>query len=220
MHISYNPYRCVLSPSTCQRNTPSPPRTILQDDPRWYVADPICTFLFAGLVLWTTRIILRDIADVLMERAPRGINIMTLNDDLTRVSVGALGGAAGGQAHLYCPLPACAPSHAPRAAHLSVVGTNRWLIDIAPSPPPPRSPFPRPTWQMPGVQEIHDLHVWSLKPGIPLLCAHVVLTPTADPTETLHAVTTHCRALRIQHTTIQLVTNDTLCPCGTKSGCC
>lgn len=31
----------------------------LQDDPRWHIADPICTFLFAVLVLWTTRAILR-----------------------------------------------------------------------------------------------------------------------------------------------------------------
>lgn len=42
-----------------------------QNDPRWGLADPICTFLFALLVLLTTRAILRDISDVLMERVPR-----------------------------------------------------------------------------------------------------------------------------------------------------
>ena len=60
----------------------------LQDDPRWYLADPICTFLFAILVMWTTRAILRDIADVLMERVPRGLCIKTIYEELGRVSQG------------------------------------------------------------------------------------------------------------------------------------
>jgi zinc transporter 2 len=45
-----------------------------QDDPRWYVADPICTFLFSVLVLWTTKNIVMDIVAVLMERAPNTVN--------------------------------------------------------------------------------------------------------------------------------------------------
>lgn len=64
------------------------PAPCLQDDPRWYVADPVCTFLFAGLVMWTTRAILRDISDVLMERVPRGLCIKTINDELLAVSHG------------------------------------------------------------------------------------------------------------------------------------
>ena len=32
-----------------------------QDDPRWLIADPMCTFLFAILVLLTTVNIIRDI---------------------------------------------------------------------------------------------------------------------------------------------------------------
>ena len=32
---------------------------VVQDDPRFQLADPICTFLFALLVLWTTRLILQ-----------------------------------------------------------------------------------------------------------------------------------------------------------------
>lgn len=57
----------------------------MQDDPRWYLADPICTFLFAALVLLTTRAILRDISDVLMERVPRGLSLTTFCSDLTQV---------------------------------------------------------------------------------------------------------------------------------------
>ncbi|KAL4422951.1 hypothetical protein ABPG75_009148 [Micractinium tetrahymenae] len=121
-----------------------------QDNPSWYIADPICTFLFAALVLWTTRAILRDIADVLMERVPRGLCIKTIHDDLSRVS---------------------------------------------------------------GVEEVHDLHVWSLTPGIPLLCAHVNLSPEADPTAVLHTMTAYCRGIGIDHTTIQLVVNGSACPC-------
>ena len=39
---------------------------------RWYIVDPICTFIFAILVLLTTRVILLDIFNTLMERAPKG----------------------------------------------------------------------------------------------------------------------------------------------------
>lgn len=40
---------------------------------------------------------------------------------------------------------------------------------------------------------MHDLHVWSLTPGIPLLCAHVDLSPEADPTAVLHTMNAYCR---------------------------
>jgi zinc transporter 2 len=121
-----------------------------QDDPRWYIADPICTFLFAVLVLWTTRAILRDISDVLMERVPRGLCIKTINDAMSRVA---------------------------------------------------------------GVEEVHDLHVWSLTPGIPLLCAHINLSVEADPTAVLHELNEYCRSIGIGHSTIQLVVNGCACPC-------
>ncbi|KAI5753804.1 hypothetical protein M8J77_003480 [Diaphorina citri] len=41
--------------------------------PEWVLVDPICTFLFALLVLATTFTILRDIMIVLMEGIPRGV---------------------------------------------------------------------------------------------------------------------------------------------------
>ncbi|GAB4819948.1 hypothetical protein N2152v2_006994 [Parachlorella kessleri] len=121
-----------------------------QDDPRWYLADPICTFLFAILVMWTTRAILRDIADVLMERVPRGLSIKTIYEELGKIR---------------------------------------------------------------GVEEVHDLHVWSLTPGIPLLCAHINMSSEADPSEVLHSITTYCRGMGIEHSTVQLVVNGRECPC-------
>jgi zinc transporter 2 len=123
-----------------------------QDDPRWALADPVCTFLFAILVLWTTVYILRDVSDVLMERAPRGVEVGEIAQALLTIQ---------------------------------------------------------------GVSDVHDLHIWSLTLGIPLLCAHVVLTPGADPAQVLHRVTDYCRASGIDHTTIQLVMEGNGgCPCG------
>ena len=55
------------------------------------------------------------------------------------------------------------------------------------------------------MESVSDLHVWSLTPGIPLLCAHVNLSSEADPTEVLHALTSHCPSLGIEHSTIQLM---------------
>ena len=56
-----------------------------QDDPRYGVVDPICTFVFALLVLLTTRLILSDICDVLMERVPRSLDVATITAQLCRV---------------------------------------------------------------------------------------------------------------------------------------
>lgn len=43
--------------------------------PEWKIADPLCTFVFAILVLLTTRGMVRDILDIVMERVPRGLDI-------------------------------------------------------------------------------------------------------------------------------------------------
>lgn len=43
-----------------------------------------------------------------------------------------------------------------------------------------------------------DLHVWSLKPGIPLLAAHVSLDEGADAEATLDAATSYCRSAGIE----------------------
>ena len=56
-----------------------------QGSPAWRLADPLCTFLFAGLVLVTTFSILRDISDILMERVPRAHDIEKIHDTLLEV---------------------------------------------------------------------------------------------------------------------------------------
>ena len=57
----------------------------MQDDPRWRLADPLCTFLFAGLVLLTTFALIREIWDILMERVPRGKDIEAIHNKLLAV---------------------------------------------------------------------------------------------------------------------------------------
>ena len=59
----------------------------LQDNLRWQLADPICTFIFALLVLLTTRAILGDIWDILMERVPRKMDIDKMENDMLAVSL-------------------------------------------------------------------------------------------------------------------------------------
>ena len=58
---------------------------LLQGDPRWRLADPLCTFLFAGLVLLTTVALIREIWDILMERVPRGQDIERIYNALLEV---------------------------------------------------------------------------------------------------------------------------------------
>ena len=66
-----------------------------------------------------------------------------------------------------------------------------------------------------GVHSLHDLHVWSLTPGIPLLAAHVEIYQDVDPNQVLHSLSKIAESNGISHTTFQLVQmNSSLaCPC-------
>lgn len=52
------------------------------DKPEWEIVDPICTFLFAILVMFTTTHIVKDCVSVLMEAAPAKIDLNELYDDI------------------------------------------------------------------------------------------------------------------------------------------
>ncbi|HET7168970.1 MAG TPA: cation diffusion facilitator family transporter [Candidatus Limnocylindrales bacterium] len=60
-----------------------------------------------------------------------------------------------------------------------------------------------------GVDDVHDLHAWTITSGMPVVSAHVVLTPDADPPAVLDEL---CRCLSgdfdIEHSTFQLETAD------------
>jgi cobalt-zinc-cadmium efflux system protein len=59
---------------------------------------------------------------------------------------------------------------------------------------------------VPGVREVHDLHVWTVTSGFPALAAHVLAAPDDD----LDEVRTRVEALlherfEIDHTTLQMM---------------
>ncbi len=60
-----------------------------------------------------------------------------------------------------------------------------------------------------GVVDVHDLHAWTITSGMPVVSAHVVLEPDADPPRVLDEL---CRCLSgdfdIEHSTFQLETAD------------
>jgi len=53
--------------------------------PTWKIADPICTFLFSILVLFTTFTIMKDIVVVLMEGTPKGLDFKEVMEDLQNI---------------------------------------------------------------------------------------------------------------------------------------
>jgi cobalt-zinc-cadmium efflux system protein len=61
----------------------------------------------------------------------------------------------------------------------------------------------------PGVQDCHDLHVWTITSGTHALSAHVVLAEGADPDGTLDALSSNiAHHFDITHSTFQLETKD------------
>ena len=63
--------------------------------------------------------------------------------------------------------------------------------------------------QAEGVEDVHDLHAWTITSGMNVVSAHVTLEPGADPPSVLDEL---CRCLSgdfdIEHSTFQLETSD------------
>lgn len=63
--------------------------------------------------------------------------------------------------------------------------------------------------EAPGVDDVHDLHAWTITSGMNVVSAHVTLQPGADPASVLDEL---CRCLSgdfdIEHSTFQLETAD------------
>jgi cobalt-zinc-cadmium efflux system protein len=59
---------------------------------------------------------------------------------------------------------------------------------------------------VPGVREVHDLHVWTVTSGFPALAAHVRTDPTEEMDEVRNRVEAVLRdRFSIQHTTLQMM---------------
>lgn len=112
-----------------------------QDDPSWLVVDPLCTILFAILVIWSTSSLIRDISDILMERSPRGIKIDKLKRELMEID---------------------------------------------------------------GVHYLHDFHLWSLTPRVPLLVAHLHVCRDTDGLKVLEEAQRISQSHNIEHSTFQI----------------
>lgn len=58
--------------------------------------------------------------------------------------------------------------------------------------------------ETPGVRGVHDLHVWSISDGFPIVTVHVVLDGTSHGTDVVRAVSRRLReAHQIEHATVQ-----------------
>ncbi|EGR34873.1 hypothetical protein IMG5_001020 [Ichthyophthirius multifiliis] len=104
-----------------------------------HLADPICTYLFSVLVLFTTFPVAKECIKVLMEGTPTDINIKQFEAELNAIK---------------------------------------------------------------DIEEIHDLHIWSLSKGKPSLSCHIFCKD--NPKEVLKKATRLCRYYGIYHTTIQV----------------
>lgn len=107
--------------------------------PEWHIADPICTFFFSILVLFTTVQIMNHGVRVLLDSVPSNVSQIDLLADLEAIQ---------------------------------------------------------------GVQEAHDVHIWSIGSGKPLMSAH--LTVEADRPKILRNAQRICAKYGIVHTTIQI----------------
>lgn len=55
---------------------------IIYFKPEWHIADPLCTFLFTFLVMFTTIPIFLDCIQILMEATPKGFDIIKCFKDV------------------------------------------------------------------------------------------------------------------------------------------
>ncbi|KOB89547.1 hypothetical protein PFDG_05096 [Plasmodium falciparum Dd2] len=109
-------------------------------DPKYSIADPICSIIFCCIVFSTTISVIKEILNILMEGTPVSINLIDLKNDLLKI---------------------------------------------------------------PGVLDVHDLHVWSLSIGKPALACHIVASKTYSHS-VLNDATLLCQnKYKILHTTVQ-----------------
>lgn len=126
--------------------------------PDLVVVDPLCTFLFSVLVLFTTVTLLRETIHVLMEGTPSGIDPEELTKDL-----------------------------------------------IA----------------LPGVSDVHDVHIWSITVGKPAASFHLTLEPNSGDKGNVLLASQQlvCEKYGIHHSTVQLENPDIESHCNNEGDC-
>lgn len=107
----------------------------------WSAADPVISVLIALLILFSAWHLVRDATDVLLESAPRDIDMAVVLDDLKAIE---------------------------------------------------------------GIDDIHDLHVWTLTSGFVALSGHGVIDDPADHMRVLEEIRERMQSFGIGHVTFQL----------------
>jgi zinc transporter 2 len=111
---------------------------IIWYEPRWQIADPLCTILFSFIVAYSTVGIVSKTINVLLEGVPEGIDWDEVNNAIKAV---------------------------------------------------------------PGVSNVHDLHIWSINVGKPALTVHC---SAVDTRQALIAIVAICKRNKIEHSTVQI----------------
>lgn len=106
------------------------------------IVDPICTFIFAIIVLSTSIPVTRDCLNVLMEATPKDMDVFKLTKEISDI---------------------------------------------------------------PGVVNIHDIHIWCISVGKPSISLHIL---SDTPQKSLETATMICKKYGIHHTTIQVEDNN------------
>lgn len=74
---------------------------IIKWNPEWTVVDPLCTFLFTAIVIFSTVYMLRDIMNILMEATPANIDL----DEIQRLLLTIEGVKQVSDLHIWAMLP-------------------------------------------------------------------------------------------------------------------
>lgn len=114
----------------------------------WDELDPIVGLLISVLILLSSWRLIREPVEVLLERAPEGIDVEAVGMAIARV---------------------------------------------------------------PGVREVHDLHIWSITSGFPALAAHVTVDATCVVDDTRRSIETMLNEeFDLEHTTLQVTVEQLL----------
>ncbi len=62
---------------------------------------------------------------------------------------------------------------------------------------------------LPGVCDLHDLHIWAITSGVPSLSGHLVIEPNAEGDEVRQRAVKHLdESYEIEHVTLQMEKQD------------
>ena len=89
----------------------------------------------------------------------------------------------------------------------------RESVDILLESTPRHIPLPAVRGQLeaiPGIESVHDLHVWSVTPAVIAMSAHCIVRESGQHQHVLEHIHDAMRLFGIQHVTIQLERDDML----------